>query len=62
MSAKGRSDVFFNIVHERNVGTLRKVLEVALPVAYGPDWYADVVKTPHDFTKLGASRVFWRIV
>ncbi len=52
---RGRS-IFFNLVHERNVGLVRKLLDVALPVAYSNEWYANIVKTPHEFTKMGACR------
>jgi hypothetical protein len=41
-------------IHERNVGTLRKLLEVTLPVGYANEWYADVLKTPGEYTKMGA--------
>ncbi len=53
--AGSKDSVFLNIVHERNIGMVRKLLDTALPVAYADAWYADLVKTPHEFTKLGES-------
>jgi len=48
-----KSEIFFNMVHERNIGSVRKLLDVSLPVSYGNDWYNDVLKTPQEFTKMG---------
>ena len=49
-------DCFFQPVHARNVGLVRKLLDVALPVAYGDDFYAKLQETPQEFTKMGAFR------
>lgn len=50
---KKPKEIFFNIVHERNINLVRKLLEVSLPVQYPQEWYNDLIKTPHDFTKMG---------
>lgn len=52
-ASKSSNPLFYTIVHERNIGSVRKLLDVSLPVAYGNDWYNDVLKTPHEFTKMG---------
>ncbi len=42
-------------VTEKNVGAFRMLNNSVLPVTYNDKFYADLVKTPQDFTKMGAS-------
>ena len=55
-------DCFYQPVHARNVGLVRKLLDVALPVAYGDDFYAKLQETPQEFTKMGAFWGLWGVV
>ena len=48
-------NLFYTTVHERNINSVRLLVDTVIPVRYSPDFYKDLVRTPADFTKMGAS-------
>ena len=45
--------VRFDYVHERNIGSVKKLLQVTLPVEYPDKFYDELVASPQDLTQLG---------
>jgi len=45
--------VRFDYVHERNIGSVKKLLQMTLPVEYPDAFYDALVKSPQDLTQLG---------
>ena len=46
------TDLFYTGVHARNIGMVKKVLEVVLPVAYSDDFYRRLQEAPPELAKL----------
>jgi hypothetical protein len=46
-------NLFFNAVHDRNVNSVRALMEAILPVRYSDDFYKNLTATPFEFTKMG---------
>lgn len=44
----------YDLLHDRNLGNVKLLIETVIPVRYSPEFYKMIVKTPFDFTKLGA--------
>ena len=49
-----RRDIFFTSVHERNINSVRLLVDTVLPVRYNDDFFRDCTRMPTDFTKMGA--------
>ncbi len=49
------SKITLGQVTEKNVGAFRILNNSVLPVQYNDKFYADLVGTPHDFTKMGTT-------
>ena len=47
------SKITLGQVTEKNVGAFKMLNNSVLPVSYNDKFYADLVATPHDFTKMG---------
>lgn len=45
--------VRFDYVHERNIGSAKKVLQMTLPIEYPQSFYDALVASPQDLTQLG---------
>ena len=48
-------NLFYTTVHERNINSVRLLVDTVIPVRYSPEFYKDLVRTPADFTKMGSS-------
>lgn len=48
-------NLFYTTVHERNIHSVRLLIDTVLPVRYSDEFYRELVRTPEDFTKMGAS-------
>ena len=49
-------ELFYTTIHARNIGLVRKLLDVVLPVAYSEDFYRKLQEAPPELAKLGALR------
>lgn len=54
--------VRFDYVHERNIGSVKKLLQMTLPVEYPEAFYDALVKSPQDLTQLGKGGAILRIL
>jgi hypothetical protein len=50
---KKMKNLFFNAVHDRNINSVRALMDAVLPVRYSDDFYKNLVNTPFEFTKMG---------
>jgi ribosomal protein S18 acetylase RimI-like enzyme len=49
-----RPAVFYTPVHDRNINSVKLLVNTVLPVRYSEDFYKKLIATPYDFTKMGA--------
>ena len=50
------SDLFYTGIHPRNIGLVRKLLEVVLPVGYSEDFYRKLQEAPGELARLAYYR------
>jgi hypothetical protein len=48
-----RLKLFYNQIHERNIGLVKLLLNTVLPVKYSDDFYKRVIASPFAFSKMG---------
>ena len=53
-SSKVRKDLFYTTVHERNINSVKLLIDTVLPVRYSNDFYNELIRSPPDFTKMGS--------
>ena len=51
--------LFYTPVHDRNINSVKLLVDTVLPVRYSPDFYKKLMLTPYDFTKMGTSTSHW---
>lgn len=49
--------IHLDVVHERNIGSVRLLNQSVLPARYNQKFYDALIKTPRDLTKIGGSGV-----
>ena len=49
-------NVFHTAIHDRNIGSVKLLIDTVLPVRYSDDFYKKLLQTPYDFSKMGAWR------
>jgi hypothetical protein len=49
-----RPAIFYTPVHDRNINSVKLLVNTVLPVRYSEDFYKKLMATPYDFTKMGA--------
>ena len=51
---KSPLNIFYTPVHDRNINSVKLLMEVVLPVRYSAEFYKKLVLSPPEFTKMGA--------
>eukprot|EP00158_Paraphelidium_tribonemae_P010055 Partr_v1_DN30577_c0_g1_i1_m9598 putative acetyltransferase len=45
-------NLFYTTVHERNINSVKLLIDTVLPVRYSEDFFRELIRTPQDFTKM----------
>ena len=52
--SRRRRGILFTSIHERNINSVRLLVDTVLPVRYSEDFFKECIRMPSDFTMMGA--------